>query len=91
MSQGTFSQKRALIVREILDNYHIDSGIGITGDRYFVYNCSKQLARLHHEFGCLALAYVPPEKEEEYMRELKRIRRALKIEYLKLKVRSFLQ
>lgn len=83
----TFSQEKARIVREILDKYHFNSGVAITGDRYFIAHRSKRLERLHYEFGRLAIAsYVPPEKEKDYMRELKRIRNALKIEYLKLKI-----
>lgn len=82
-----FSQERALMIREILDNYYFDKGIAITKDRYFITHRSKRLKQLHFKVGCLAVAYVPPEQEKDHMRELKRIRDALKIEYgiLKLK------
>ena len=84
MPQNTFSQERALILREILDKYHFNSGIAITGDRYFIAHRPGRLVKLHNGFGYLANAYVPPGKEEDYMRELKRIRDELKREYKKL-------
>lgn len=84
MPQSTFSQWRELIKREILDNYHFDSGVAITGDRYFVYHRPERLVKLHNGFGYLANVYVFPGKEEDYMRELKRIRDELKREYKKL-------
>lgn len=84
MPQKTFSQRRALILREILDKYHFNSGIALTGDPYFIVHRPARLVRLHHEFGCLAIAYVPPEREKDYMRELKRIHDELKREYKKL-------
>lgn len=85
MPRKTFSQKRALILREILDKYHFDSGIRITGDRHFIYHRPERLVKLHNGFGYLAIAYVLPGKEEDYMRELKQVHKALKIEYTKLK------
>ena len=63
MSKDTFSQKRKLIIREILDKYHFDTGVSITGDHFFIVHRPERLAQLHYEFGCLATAYVPPERE----------------------------
>lgn len=88
MFQSTFNRERTLILREILDNYHYNSGIDITGDRCFIAHCPERLARLHYEFARLAIAYVPPEQEKDYMRELKRLHKALKIEYKKLERRK---
>lgn len=85
MPQSTFSQERALMLQEILDKYHFNSGINITGDRYFIVHRPERLVKLHHEFGRLAIAYVLPGKEEDYMRELKQVHKALKTEYAKLK------
>lgn len=85
MPQSTFSQEWAGIIREIFDKYHYDSGIAITGDRCFIYHCPRRLERLHYKFNCLAIAYVPPGKEGDYMRELKQVHKAMKIEYAKLK------
>lgn len=89
MPRKTFSQKRALILREILDKYHFDSGVAITGNRYFIDHRPERLVKLHNGFGYLAaIAYVPPEQETDYMRELKQVHKALKTEYKKMKRRN---
>lgn len=85
MFKTHFSQKRELIIREILDKYHFDTGVSITGDRFFIVHRPERLAQLHYEFGCLATAYVPPEQEKDYMRRLKQVRKSLKNYYKKMK------
>ena len=85
--QDGFIREREALIREILDNYHYNSAIAITGDRFFINHCSERLSRLYYRFGCLVYAYVPPGNEEDYLRKLKRVRNALRVEYVKLRIR----
>lgn len=87
MPRETFSQQQVRILQEIWDKYHFDSGIRITGDRHFIHHRPERLVKLHNGFGYLTNAYIPPGKEGDYIRELKQVHKALKIEYLKIRLR----
>lgn len=85
MTRSEYEQKRAELTREVLDRYHYNAGIRVTGDRYFIAHCPKRLERLYYAFGCLVTAYVPHGGEESYIRNLRRVRNALRIQYQILK------
>lgn len=85
MKREKYEQKRAELTRQILDRYHYDTAVSITGDRYYIYRCPEQVRQLHYNFACLITAYVPPGGEAHYIKRLKRVRNALRIQYQLMK------
>lgn len=82
-----FRTERDAIVLDVIRNYHVNEWARITHNRS-INERPKRLQQLHYDFARRHNACPQtPEERKAVLCQLRRIRNALRIEYMKLRIR----